>query len=669
MFTSTPSLAGTKRDVGNVTEHCQTTGSALPGEHQAGAVGHVDPQTLCCTSCCPDPSPRDAADGSRPSKRRKGSATEPVTISSDQQFPDICFEQFCQDCGELDAASCTSPCPVPCPGDDGCDGDDACWDPNCDQTPQCADECVDPECKKLTCPNDPCFCQKCGVQPCPLGDVNSECHQAHTAPTATGTIYCFDNAPCHFQEGRHLGNIGLDAYEGYPCFSQNHSATTDLRDRTAQPSSLSTPVLSPSNYTSLESAFSSQSSPAPGQTSAAPHCFLNIPDDHCHIGHSCCHGPSRACADFSTAPQENFDIWKLSLGHDNAFGGANPYSNLNFGLHTSQPSTMSLDQALSSNTTPLDHSMQTQMFDFNNSSWMLPDAQQFNMLQNPVSGHVNKLDYLASAVQADAMNLISPISSATPGFSFPTTSDIPSDSSSANVCKWQLGPNMICHQVFDTAEALHKHVKSAHVDHCTRCFCQWQGCESSEKDFKQRSKLSRHLLGHAGYRPYACSFKGCNKTFATNQAKDNHERTHTGDRPYVCDRCGYTTTTHTQLQTHISALHLNQKPHKCRFCDFTCADSSNLSKHERTHQTLRPYRCPHPACTFKPDCRWENLKRHLRRSGHCPELLQEGSQEYKDYREGVRREIDDWHRRNEGGTGIVGSRRRGGSVAVSVKSG
>jgi uncharacterized Zn-finger protein len=52
----------------------------------------------------------------------------------------------------------------------------------------------------------------------------------------------------------------------------------------------------------------------------------------------------------------------------------------------------------------------------------------------------------------------------------------------------------------------------------------------------------------------------------------------------VCDRCGYTTTTYTQLQTHISALHEGKKPHKCRFCDFSCADSSNLSKHERTHQ-------------------------------------------------------------------------------------
>jgi uncharacterized Zn-finger protein len=152
------------------------------------------------------------------------------------------------------------------------------------------------------------------------------------------------------------------------------------------------------------------------------------------------------------------------------------------------------------------------------------------------------------------------------------------------VCKWQHAPGLLCLAAFDTPEALHKHTKTAHVDNCAQCFCQWEGCEASSKDFKQRSKLSRHLLGHAGYRPYACSYQGCDKTFATNQAKDNHERTHTGERPYTCDRCGYTTTTHTQLQTHISALHEGKKPHKCRFCDFTCADSSNLSKHERTHQ-------------------------------------------------------------------------------------
>ncbi|CAN9146834.1 unnamed protein product [Alternaria alternata] len=234
---------------------------------------------------------------------------------------------------------------------------------------------------------------------------------------------------------------------------------------------------------------------------------------------------------------------------------------------------------------------------------MLTDSAFSNTFQ-PASSFTgaNKLDFLASAVQSEILR--------------PSTSNLTVSSSAsaaraqteaqACICKWQHAPGVLCLAVFDAPEALHRHIKTGHVDNCTHCFCQWEGCEAHSKDFKQRSKLSRHLLGHAGYRPYACSYEGCEKTFATNQAKDNHERTHTGERPY----------------------------------------------------TLRPYRCPHPNCTFKPDCRWENLKRHLRRSSHCPQLLVETSEEYKSYREGVRREIDDWHKRNEdGGLGKAGRRK------------
>jgi uncharacterized Zn-finger protein len=211
-------------------------------------------------------------------------------------------------------------------------------------------------------------------------------------------------------------------------------------------------------------------------------------------------------------------------------------------------------------------------------SWLLPGAR---------FPGTNKLDSLASAVQEDLLSLRASISMTdTSGFSTRPTTATPSEMPQSCMCKWQYSSGMLCLQSFDNPEALHKHIKASHVDTCTRCFCQWEGCDACKRDFKQRSKLSRHLLGHAGHRPYSCSFEGCSKTFATNQAKDNHERTHTGDRPYVCEHCGYTTTTHTQLHTHISALHLNQKPHKCRFCDFTCADSSNLSKHERTHQVI-----------------------------------------------------------------------------------
>ncbi|CAO2650370.1 Nn.00g016620.m01.CDS01 [Neocucurbitaria sp. VM-36] len=638
MYSPRQPLAGTKRDADELRDDAlpQTQSHSSRMKHRDE---HIDPRVLCCNHC-PEPCPElcDVRPAKRPaSLHRVGeyhtlTSTPSIDVDVDCQFPDDCFEKFCQECN-LDA-SCPPDCAVPCPGD-SCPEDDACFDPHCRQkTPECTDHCVDPECTKSACPDEPCFCQTCDAQPCPLGDLNNECHFAHSAPTPIGTIYCYDNAPCHFQEGHHEHNNGLASFETYPCFSHSHDYT-HADDTTTLASSAPTPALSHSNYTSLESAFTSEPSPALGQTSL-PNCYLNISSEHCHIDNSCCHGPKRACGDCPTAPQQDLDLWNSSMAQGN--GLANSF--MTFGFNASPPT--------SSNPFSLDGSI----LGFNDQSWMLTASTFANNFPAGSISTATKLDYLASAVQHDILgpNTTTCTNAGAGALAGATESQ-------QCTCRWQHAPGVVCLAIFDTAENLHKHIKTAHVDNCTHCFCQWEGCEAASKDFKQRSKLARHLLGHAGYRPYACSYEGCDKTFATNQAKDNHERTHTGERPYVCDRCGYTTTTHTQLQTHISALHEGKKPHKCRFCDFTCADSSNLSKHERTHQTLRPYRCPHPNCTFKPDCRWENLKRHLRRSSHCPQLLVETSEDYKAYREGVRREIEDWHKRNEDG-GVTKTGRR-----------
>jgi hypothetical protein len=499
----------------------------------------------------------------RPPKRKAtgdfhGQSHANLTSNIVPQFPDTCFETFCQGC-DWEPPSCTSPCALPCSGDE-CTPDDACWDPNCEsscthtpcdqRSPSCADDCVDPECTKLSDTEDPCCCQACDAPPCPL---EPECHSAHTAPTTDGTIFCYDTAPCHFQEGLHGYNPVLSGYETYPCYSQAHGITSQAYDET-QASSVATPALSAGNYTSLESTLDDDLSPLPG--SYAPneaHCLLDIAGEHCHIPpQTCCHGDSRGCGDFPTAPQEDLDVWYQSIAQGN--GLAN--SLLDFSFHHDHPT---LTPSATRST------LQNPMFGGDDFSWMLPESNFCNTY-SVSAPHALKLEPIA--VKRDLNES---------GQSLP-------DSTSACVCKWQHDPGFLCLAIFDKAEALHKHIKTVHVDNCTQCVCQWEGCEASSKDFKQRSKLSRHLLGHAGHRPYACSFEGCNKTFATNQAKDNHERTHTGDRPYVCDRCGYTTTTYTQLQTHISALHEGKKPHKCRFCDFSCADSSNLSKHERTHQ-------------------------------------------------------------------------------------
>ncbi|KAF2035024.1 hypothetical protein EK21DRAFT_85123 [Setomelanomma holmii] len=609
MFSTPAAIAGSKRVTDGLTELAGSTGPS---------------SSIACPELC--------SATTRPTKRRAVGSYESVAAESDIdvdcQFPDDCFEKFCQECN-LDAP-CPPDCAVPCPEPE-CGTPDPCWDPHCEQKEtECTDGCVDPDCTKLSCPEKPCFCQKCDTQPCPLGDPNNECHFAHTAPTTTGTIFCYDNAPCHFQEGYHENNQSLATFETYPCFSNDHGFTHNSGDTATQASSAPTPALSHSNFTSLESTFTNETSPGPSNFSS---CFLGVSADHCHIDNSCCHGPKRACGECPSASPSQLDLWNASISQGN--GLANNFMSFALSSNPTSPAT----------TTPFGANID---IGFNDNSWMFVDPTLSTPFPDMIGA--SKLDFLASAVQQE----LKPTSA----LRDTTAATTESRDNQQHICRWQHAPGILCLASFPTPAALHAHAKSAHIDTCTSCFCSWESCDASSKDFKQRSKLSRHLLGHAGYRPYACTFPSCTKTFATNQAKDNHERTHTGERPYICDRCGYTTTTHTQLQTHISALHEGKKPHKCRFCDFTCADSSNLSKHERTHQTLRPYRCPHSGCTFKPDCRWENLKRHLRRSGHCAKLLEEGSEAYRVYREGVRREIEEWHRRE--GEGVKGKGRRKG---------
>mmetsp|Transcript_27000 Transcript_27000/g.37687 ORF Transcript_27000/g.37687 Transcript_27000/m.37687 type:complete len:398 (+) Transcript_27000:80-1273(+) len=60
-------------------------------------------------------------------------------------------------------------------------------------------------------------------------------------------------------------------------------------------------------------------------------------------------------------------------------------------------------------------------------------------------------------------------------------------------------------------------------------------CRVCLKVFAQRGNLTRHLLIHAGSRPFKCSI--CPKTFNQKVHLTKHERTHTGERPYRCPTC------------------------------------------------------------------------------------------------------------------------------------
>lgn len=423
MFALAP-VAGSKREAHHLQEiDAQSSRAAGPGFENPNGI---DPAILCCDHC---PAPCPETRNVRPAKRRASaqkvgeyhSLAAESNIDVDCQFPDDCFEKFCQECN-LDSV-CQPDCAVACPSPD-CPEDDACFDPRCKQREKhCTDGCVDPSCTKLASPDKPCFCQKCDTQPCPLGDPNNECHFAHSAPTSVGTIYCYDNAPCHFQEQYHGHNNGLASFETYPCFSPTHHHDFAAKDDLSTiASSAPTPALSHSNYTSLDSVFSGEPSPAPGQPNLA-NCFLDIAGDHCHIDNSCCHGQKRACGEMPSASQHQLDVWNTSVASGN--GLANNF--VNFGFNGSLPTSRVPAGRPSHSSNPFN--VGNAMLGFNDQSWMMMDSGFSNTFQSQFG--TNKLDCLASAVQHEALRPTT-TTSVTSGLELTHGSS----EAQACICKW-----------------------------------------------------------------------------------------------------------------------------------------------------------------------------------------------------------------------------------------
>merc|ERR1719262_254456 len=50
-------------------------------------------------------------------------------------------------------------------------------------------------------------------------------------------------------------------------------------------------------------------------------------------------------------------------------------------------------------------------------------------------------------------------------------------------------------------------------------------------------------------------------------------------RREMCNQCGARFATHSQLRTHIKAVHLKLKPYRCKICNIKFAHVCNLQEH------------------------------------------------------------------------------------------
>ncbi|KAL3863197.1 hypothetical protein ACJMK2_004963 [Sinanodonta woodiana] len=103
-----------------------------------------------------------------------------------------------------------------------------------------------------------------------------------------------------------------------------------------------------------------------------------------------------------------------------------------------------------------------------------------------------------------------------------------------------------------------------------------------------RQKLEKHLTLYCWNNPKTCN--QCGLVFKRGIRLQQHMFVHTGDTPYPCNECGKSYIRSHSLNMHYKKVHANlPKNHKCPNCSKAFLFKSQLTEHERIHDsTDRP---------------------------------------------------------------------------------
>jgi hypothetical protein len=135
-------------------------------------------------------------------------------------------------------------------------------------------------------------------------------------------------------------------------------------------------------------------------------------------------------------------------------------------------------------------------------------------------------------------------------------------------------------------------------------------CDICNKSFSTLGNMRNHKMTiHQNYRPFICTYPGCNKKYSIENRFQVHMRTHLGIKPFICQICSKSFNEKGNLKTHLR-FHSDLRPFKCPFCIKTYKTNGHLKDHiEIQHNLVKKYKCQNCGKKFG---RISTLKSHFR---------------------------------------------------------
>ena len=213
---------------------------------------------------------------------------------------------------------------------------------------------------------------------------------------------------------------------------------------------------------------------------------------------------------------------------------------------------------------------------------------------------------------------------------------IESTQNKQNICN-------ICNKPFSTLGNMRNHITTIHQNY--RPFkCTFPGCN---KKYSIESRYQVHLRTHLGEKPFLCLI--CNKSFNEKGNLKTHLRFHSELRPFKCPHCTKCYKTKGHLKDHIEIQHDLIKKYFCKFCNKHFGRISTLKAHIRTHTGEKNFKCKLEGCNkyFAEKGNMEiHYRRHLKKLNKNEEIEKIKKKKYgiksivKDYEEKIKEAID-----------------------------